>query len=395
MTSARLAGSEEATKRLSATSLREFFDPRTNLNDESRRYRRYRRAISRDEITLPALARYALELIGLPSFGPREKVAWWVNFLYQGLQCELALEKFGLRMYVEIVDNDEEQATEVANEIVKKLRSSMRSVEGLVLTPAAAELFRNGKATVVNQHMSLRRTYEYFRGRASNPFVIEDEVNHLVSPDGIEHGMTFESGKRQMQLNSFRDLVASVNAYISLLEHHMVLTLPFQGFDPSKHSLEKFIGVRWGDKYGQVFDLTRKDDKRYYDRLVEVVERWRNTYSHGGFEKGHGSTVYLHYEGVGAIPVGLSSATERVGTFFMPAIDEDINHVFELFDEFDAWLSDERMCFAMEWIDAGLDVRFDPAFRAELVEAMESPARFARYLEYTEYRVDLHTNMDY
>jgi hypothetical protein len=185
------------------------------------------------------------------------------------------------------------------------------------------------------------------------------------------------------------------NAYISLLEHHMVLALPFHGFDPSKHSLEKFIGVRWGDKYGQVFDLTRKDDKHYYDRLVEVVERWRNTHSHGGFEKGHGSTVYLHYEGVGAIPVGLSSATERVGTFFMPAIDEDINHVFELFDEFDAWLSDKRMCFAMDWIDAGLDVRFDPAFRAELVEAMESPERFSSYLEYKEYRAALHMNMDY
>ncbi len=74
-----------------------------------------------------------------------------------------------------------------------------------------------------------------------------------------------------MQLNSFNDLVASVNAYLSLLEHHMVLALPFQGLDPSKHSLEKFIGFRWGDKYGQVFDLTRKDDKRYHDRLVEVV----------------------------------------------------------------------------------------------------------------------------
>jgi hypothetical protein len=156
MTSARLAGSEDAAKRLSATSLREFFDPRTDLNEKTRRYRRYRRAISRDEITLPALARYAMELVGLRSFGPKEKVAWWVNFLYQDLQCELALEKFGLRLYVEIVDNDEAQAAEVANKIVKKFRSSMRSVEGLVLAPAAAELFRNGKATVVNQHMSLR-----------------------------------------------------------------------------------------------------------------------------------------------------------------------------------------------------------------------------------------------
>lgn len=394
MTPARLAGSEDAAKRLSATALREFLDPKSD-KDKTRRYRRYQRPVSRDEIALPGLARYALELVGLPPSGPGEKVAWWVNFLFQGRQCELALEKFGLRLYVELIDNDETQATQTANKIVKKLSSSMRAVESLVLAPAAPRLFRSGQATVINQHTSLRRTYEYFRERASNPFVIEDEVKHFGAGNGIAHGMTIQSGKQLMQLHSFHDLVASVNAYLSLLEHHMVLALPFQGFDPSKHSLEKFIGSRWGDKYAQVFDLTRKDDKRYYDRLVEVVERWRNTYSHGGFEKGHGSSVYLHYEGIGAIPVGLSSATERAGIFFMPATDEDINHVYELFDEFDAWLSDTRMRFAMEWITNELQVRFDPAFRAELAEAMETPEQFSKYVEYNAYREDLAANMDY
>lgn len=388
MTSERLAGSENAARRLSATSLREFQDPNTD-KDKTRRYRRYRLSVSRDEIALPGLVRYALGLVGLRSFGPGEKVAWWVNFMFQSRQCELAFEKFGLRLYIEIVDNDEADAIKVANKIVKKLGSSIRAVESLVLAPAAPGLFHNGKATVVNQHMSLRRSYEYFRERASSPILIEDEVKH------IGNGTTFQSGKLLMQMNSFHDLVASVNAYLSLLEHVLVLALPFQRFDSSKDSLEKFIGSRWGDKYGQVFDLTRKEDKRYYDRLIEVVERWRNTYSHGGFEKGHGSSVYLHYEGIGAIPVGLSSATERVGIFFMPATDEDINHVFKLFDEIDAWLTDTRIQFAMEWITSGLHVRFDPAFRAEVVDAMESPERFSKYVEYTAYLDDRATNMEY
>ena len=393
MTSERLEGSEDAARRLRSTSLRDFRDPNTD-SDKTRRYRRYKRSVSRDEIALPGLARYALELVGLPSRGPGEKVAWWVNFLFQDRQCELALEKFGLRLYVEIVE-DGAEADRVANKIVKKLSSSMRAVESLVLAPAAPGLFRHGKATVVNQHISLRRTYEYFRERASSPFVIEDEVKHLGAGNGIAGGMTFQSGKLLMQLNSFHDLVASVNAYLSLLEHVMVLALPFEGFDPSKHSLEKFIGSRWGDKYAQLFDLNRKDDKHFYDRLVEVVERWRNTYSHGGFEKGHGSSVYLHYEGIGAIPVGLSSATERIGIFFMPATDEDINHVFELFDELDAWLSSTRMCFAMEWITCGLHVRFDPEARAELVKAMANPERFSEYVEYNAYLEDLAANVDY
>lgn len=139
MTSERLAGSEDAAKRLSATSLREFLDPKTD-KDETRRYRRYRRPVSRDEIALPGLARYALKLVGLPSAGPGEKVAWWVNFLFQGRQCELALEKFGLRLYVELVDNDETKASQVANKIVKKLSSSMRAVESWWILTIVATL---------------------------------------------------------------------------------------------------------------------------------------------------------------------------------------------------------------------------------------------------------------
>lgn len=237
------SGSEDAAKRLSATSLREFQHPKKD-KDTTRRYRRYKRRISRGEIALPELARYALELIGLPAVGPGERVAWWVNFLFQGRQCELALEKFGLRLYIEIVDNDETQANQTADKIVKKLSSSMRAVETFVLAPAAPELFRSGQATVINQHMSLRRTYEYFRDRALKPALVEDEVKYFGPGDGIAGGHTFQSGKLVMQLNSFHDLVASVNAYLSLFEHTMVLALPFQDFDPSKHSLERKINRR-------------------------------------------------------------------------------------------------------------------------------------------------------
>ncbi len=39
------------------------------------------------------------------------------------------------------------------------------------------------------------------------------------------------------------------------------------------------------------------DSGRYGQRLTDVVERWRNPYSHGGFEKDHGATIYLHTPG--------------------------------------------------------------------------------------------------
>lgn len=49
----------------------------------------------------------------------------------------------------------------------------------------------------------------------------------------------------------------------------------------------------------------------------------------------------------------------------------------------------------MEWIDAGLQVRFDPVFRAELVEAMEALNNSQPTSNTNAYLDDLAANMDY
>jgi hypothetical protein len=251
-------------------------------------------------------------------------------------------------------------------------------------------LFKSGRATVVNQHLRLKQAYDYFRDKAANPIEILDEtVRHENG------GLSFTSGSTRMRLNSFYDLVAATNAYLSLFEHDMVLSLPFVGYDPSEISLQEFIGLRWGDKFARVFDISRPEDKRYRDRLIEVVERWRNTYSHGGFEKGHGSTVYLHYQGLGAIPVGLSSSTGGSSLWFVPATEDDVGSVFALFDEIDAWLAERRIPQAMEWIEAGLDVRFDAEFRQDAAEAMADPNLFTSFVDLHGYLWDRTANMDY
>jgi hypothetical protein len=165
-----LPGEAEAGERLKQTALRDFGPvPR----DDERRRSTYKLTLSRHDAPVPSLLKYALKLIGLTAQGPHEKVAWWVEFRYRGERCELAHEKFGLRLYVRTnAPADEAQKTQVR--IVKQLRSSVRTVEKLILD-AAPELLGKGHATVVNQHRSLRRAYEYFRERAVDPVFIEDE----------------------------------------------------------------------------------------------------------------------------------------------------------------------------------------------------------------------------
>lgn len=348
-----------------------------------------RLAFGLDEAPVPALLKYTLSLIGLTAHGPGEKVAWWVNFTYKGEWCELAHEKFGVRLYV-WTEASEDEARKTQAEVAKKLRSSMRTVETLILT-SAPDLLGQGRATVVNQHHSLRRAYEYFRERALNPHVIEDEVT-VHENVGSGRGVSFRSGEIQMKMNAFHDLVAAISAYVSLLEHDLVLALAFSDFDPAKDDLTKVIGDRWGEKFQRVLGK-EGDAARLRPRLTDVVERWRNPYSHGGFEKGHGATIYLHTPGVGAVPVGLTGVRKSPLFTLLPASESDIGGVFDLLDEIDRWLECE-LPDAMQWINSGLAVRFDEDFRQEAAAAIQA-GRFDRFVEMHEYRQDMIDNMDY
>ncbi len=385
-----LPGEAEAGERLKQTALRDFGPV---PEDHERRGRSHRLTLSPDDAPVPSLLKYALILIGLEAYGPAEKVAWWINFSYRGEWCELAHQKFGLRLYLH-TDRSEEEARESQVQIVKQLRSSIRTIEKLILD-AAPELLGKGNATVVNQHRSLRRAYEYFRERAVNPISIEDEHTTYEPPEGalVQRVYSFRSGKIQMRLNAFHDMVAAITAYLSLLEHELVLALAFIDFDPATDNLTAVIGSRWGEKFDRVLGMGG-DAARYRQRLAGVVERWRNPYSHGGFEKGHGATIYLHTPGVNAaVPVGLTRVRDSPLFSFVPATETHITEVFELFDEIDAWREHE-LSEAMRWIESGLDVRFDAAFRSMLAQAREEDD-FAGLLDYFEYQQATMDNMDY
>jgi hypothetical protein len=383
-----LPGEAEAGERLKRTALRDFGQVPEGHDQQGTSYKL---ALSPSDAPVPDLLRYALNLIGLQAYGPGEKVAWWVNFTYRGERCQLAYQKFGVRLYLR-TEAPKDEARRMQVQIIKKLRSSVRTVEKLILD-AAPELLGKGHATVVNQHSSLRRAYDYFRERAVNPIHIEDErITHEPVDGVLGTSYTFKSGEMQMQMNAFHDMIAAISAYTSLLEHQLVLALAFSGFDPAEDDLTAVIGSRWGDKFDRVLGK-EGDAARYRQRLTDVVERWRNPYSHGGFEKGHGATIYLHPPGVGAVPVGLTKVRNSPMFSLFPASETDINEVFELFDEIDRWLESE-LPEAMRWIDSGLSVRFDEEFRS-MFAAARRKNRFDGFLERFEYHQDMIDNMDY
>jgi hypothetical protein len=384
-----VAPEKAAGEHLSKTSLRDFGPP-ISLEERNYDLPSYRVTLLPQEAPIPVLLRHALTLIGIPHYGPWEKVAWWVAFTYKGYPCELAHQKFGLRLRIG-GDLAEDQAGELLTEIRKKMGSAVKTVEGL-LAASASDTLNAGNVTVVNQHRQLRRAYDYFRARATSPDVVDD-----VSKSGTtEFGSwsSFSLGRNVMGTNAFHDLVAAISAFVSSLEHDLVLALPFLDFDPTVDNLRKIIGDRWGEKWRRVVGHQDAEGVRLRERLAAVVERWRNPYSHGGFDKEHGATIYLHTPGLGALPVGLSSIRDSPLFSFHAASDADIEGVFALFKEIDAYLG-KTIPHAMEWIASGLDVRFDPAFMAQVIGCIESQGDLESLIDAHANSVDMIANMDY
>ncbi|WP_327151539.1 hypothetical protein [Nocardia sp. NBC_01329] len=380
---------EAAGKLLSSTSLRDFSPPKA-LEERYYDLPSYRATLAPQEAPIPVLLRHALTLIGIRHDGPGEKVAWWVSFAYKGYHCELAHQKFGLRLRI-WGNLTEDQADELLTKIRKKLGSAVKTVEGL-LAATASDTLNTGDVTVVNQHRQLRQAYDYFRERATNP----DMVHDITESGTNEFGSwsTFLLGKNVMAMHAFHDLVAAITAFVSSLEHDFVLALPFLDFDPTTDDLTKIIGDRWGEKWRRVMGHSDSEAVHLRERLIMVVERWRNPYSHGGFEKGHGATIYLHTPGIGALPIGLSGIRDSPLFPFHAASDTDIQGVFALFDEIDAYLG-RTIPHAMEWIDSGLDVRFDAVFRAQVLACIESDGALERLIDVYASSADTIANMDY
>lgn len=382
-----LPGIESATERVKNGPFRDFGLLPEGTDDGGTMLKT---TLAPDVVPVPSLWKAALELIGLTPRGPGEKVEWWINFTYKTVPCTLASEKFGVRLYV-TTDDGEEPARKLTNEITKKIASAVQAVEKLIETEAP-NLFGQGHATVVNQHIHLRRAYEYFREKAVSPTPIESVYTDIESDDGQYLGASMTNGPAQMKENAFNDLVAAITAYLSLLEHDLVLCLAFQDFDPATDDLKTLIGSNWGDKYERILG-NAEPASSYRARLRQVVERWRNMYAHGGFEKGHTASVYLHVPDIGALPVGLTNVrTSPLFTLF-PANSNDIAGVFTLFDEFDTWLR-TTLPDAMAWAESGLAVGFDQTFRDEVAEAIKAGELEALICRATELE-DRYYNMDF
>ncbi|MEC2159753.1 hypothetical protein [Virgibacillus halodenitrificans] len=324
-----------------------------------------------------------VQLLGFEhTYKPMEKVLYEIPFQYKGYYCVFAMEKFGLKFFI---NSKDEASLEL---IFSKIKRATKIVERL-LKPIVTESIDNGEVTIENQSGTLRRRYLYFRSRTEK---IIFEYNSGELEESISMAERINRKVELKELIIF-NTQAMLEAYFSFQEHLLILLLPFANINFKEKKITHLINSSWTQKFNEVFSPAEKPTLMKHFEALRNLKELRNKYAHGGFEKSEGS-ILPQVEGVGAIPIEMPSNREELFSFTLKK-DIDFNESCEIIDDFENYLYASNWSRAIKILEYGIDMRFDKEYILDLKLATESNENLEVFLEKEAYLYERQANMDW
>lgn len=320
--------------------------------------------------------------------GRWEKVAWEIPVLYKGIPFILAHRKFGFSISTR--PREEIDVNELAVEAIEMIHKAIPYAETLI-APEIKKLINEGRITLSNEYLEIRDRYQFFRQKANLEFTNtkkETEMSKLIremrdEPFKTRHGQYH--------------LIAMLDAYYSMLEHLLVLLIPFLKVElPEEITLEKFISANWKDKYNLVLSgLKDKSVALHLDNLIKIKEQYRNPISHGHFQK-NGASIYVHMKNLGAIPMVLTKSKSNLSYGFNELSVITFKDICKAFDALDHFLDEHPDTkHALKYMKTTFPVAFDRRSKQEYSHAMKSDEKFGEFLDSTGRKLDNAMNMDW
>ncbi len=99
--------------------------------------------------------------------------------------------------------------------------------------------------------------------------------------------------------------LSAIDAFFSWTEHIFIHIAILQGKLTTGKGVTDMAVSEWKSKYKLIFDISKKTEKQYYDKLGLIRQQLRNFYAHGAFGK-TGEAFKFHSE-TGAVPVQIIS----------------------------------------------------------------------------------------
>lgn len=332
-------------------------------------------------------------------FGQEEKVAWTIPIKFKGHPFILTHRKFGFNI---ISNEDGEEITKVAHEAISCIKKATPYAETLIES-IIVQLVEKGNVTLENESRAIHSRYQFFRKKAEKEFKLaiknKDKFKKIERKGkGMIASVTsFQDLSVKYRLAGNNYATAMLDAYFSLLEHILVLLLPFVPHVKfEEFNLNNFISLNWREKLKIIIELEKDINVlKLYERLNAIKEDLRNPLTHGYFLK-DGNSLYVHMPKVGAIPMNLTKKENHLNYAFFVVHEANFDVIVKTFDEFYDYLkSNSATMYGMKYVESGLPVAFDLSSRQRYKYSMTDIHHFDEFIRQQDYDYTNAINMDW
>lgn len=248
------------------------------------------------------------DLLGFKNLGQFEKIAWSFPIDYSGKAFLVEYRKFGVGVFVQDKEKDEDEA----EEIVRKINGAIKSIRPFY-DHLAEEAVKKSEFNIVNNNQRLYDRFQYLISLYK-----KERKKYLKNKDKIKtETKEFENGKStsytnlgyQYHQNSNWIAISCIEAFFSWTEHLFIHLAVIAENMSNGDDVASLIEGEWKTKFKAAIKDNSKEANKFYDELLIVRQQLRNFVAHGAF--GKNGNAFKFHSGTGAVPVLMNHKKQK------------------------------------------------------------------------------------
>jgi hypothetical protein len=259
-----------------------------------------------------------VNLLDFRNLGRFDKIAWSVPIDLDGTAYLIDHRKFGLGIFAQEPDREEQQARRIVTLIKKGVEAANPFFEWM-----ARNAVRESKINVRNVGATLFDRYVYFRDsfKAASAETEERKREYEDQHKQRQFGIQLYSirGPKTVNKSTLVPMytypwihasrnaswlaLAAIDAFFAWTEHIFIHLAILQGQITKGEEVYKLAEAEWNKKFKCALDIADIDTKKHFDQLVTIRRQLRNFIAHGAF--GKENEAFSFHSEAGAVPVAV------------------------------------------------------------------------------------------
>jgi len=316
-----------------------------------------------------------IELLGLPDYGPMEKVWWHTVFNYKNKTFLIRDYKFG-SWSIE-GETADELAQKIVSEIKKKIKIASNNLDK-ILYAHLKYYAQNGNFFIKNLSRSLSSIYYFYLQKTKD--AIDDVRNLKTSKVSKEsNSLIADSWNENLKLTktTFCYVYSMIHAFYSYLE--FILDVIY-AFEQPNIDFWEFRKKCWNDRFKMLFNLKIRALNKIYVKLLEYKNKYRNPLSHGLTNE---ISILVPLPASGLVPLSYQFLSNELYYGLMGMNDINIaEQIIETFSSFlDYMNKSEPYSYYLRYAEWGFEIPVNKKDVEKIKNRMTNMEDFEEYLK--------------